>query len=65
MRCHTGEGLSFYTQMIHNGIPVRMCLFKDETHELSRRGRPQNRVKRLEEITGWMDKYLKEGEVEV
>ena len=65
MRCHTGEGLSLYTQMIHNGIPVRMCLFKDETHELSRRGRPQSRVKRLEEITGWMDKYLKEGEVEV
>lgn len=58
MRCHTGEGLSFYTQLIHNGVPVRMCLFKNETHELSRRGRPQSRIKRLEEITSWMDQYL-------
>ena len=59
MRCHTGEGLSLYTQAIHTGVPVRMCLFKDETHELSRSGRPQSRVKRLQEITDWMDKYLK------
>ena len=37
-----------------------MCVFKGENHELSRSGRPQNRVRRLKEITEWMDKYLKD-----
>lgn len=60
MRCHTGEALCLYTALIGRGVPLRMCLFKDENHELSRRGRPQSRVKRLEEITAWMDRYLKE-----
>ena len=41
------------------GIPVRMCLFHGENHELSRAGKPRCRMKRLAEITNWMDKYLK------
>ena len=59
MRCHTGDVLGFYTQLINNGCEIRMCLFKDENHELSRNGRPQSRIKRLEEITTWMDSHLK------
>jgi dipeptidyl aminopeptidase/acylaminoacyl peptidase len=35
-----------------------MVLFKGENHELSRGGKPAHRVRRLQEITGWMDKHL-------
>lgn len=38
--------------------PVVMVRFPDETHELSRSGKPWHRVERLRHIVGWFDKYL-------
>lgn len=38
--------------------PVVMVRFPDETHELSRSGKPWHRVERLRHILGWFDKYL-------
>ena len=38
--------------------PTVMIRFPDETHELSRVGRPWHRIERLQHIVGWMDKYL-------
>jgi len=38
--------------------PTVMIRFPDETHELSRSGKPWHRVERLQHIVGWMDKYL-------
>ena len=29
-----------------------------ETHELSRSGKPQHRIERLQHILGWMDHFL-------
>ena len=45
--------------LLWHGVPARMCLFHGENHELSRSGRPANRIKRLDEIVGWFDHYLK------
>ena len=58
-RCWMVEGLSMFTALKMHGVESRLCLFKGETHELSRSGKPQNRIRRMEEILGWMDKYLK------
>ena len=58
-RCPLGEALQLYTAIINQGVETRLCLFKEENHELSRSGKPSNRVKRLEEITAWMDAHLK------
>jgi dipeptidyl aminopeptidase/acylaminoacyl peptidase len=38
--------------------PVVMVRFPDESHELSRSGKPWHRVERLQHIVGWMDKHL-------
>ena len=38
--------------------PVVMVRFPDETHELSRSGKPQHRIERLQHIVGWFDQYL-------
>jgi dipeptidyl aminopeptidase/acylaminoacyl peptidase len=38
--------------------PVVMVRFPEETHELSRSGKPRHRVERLRHIRNWFDKYL-------
>jgi len=58
-RCWMVEGLSMFTALKIHGCPARMCLFKGENHELSRSGKPRNRIRRMEEILNWMDQYLK------
>lgn len=59
-RCWLPEGLQMFTSLKYHGVESRLCMFKGENHELSRSGKPKNRIKRLEEITNWFDKYLKE-----
>ena len=57
-RCPVSEGYQLYTALVYKHIPCKMVMFHGENHELSRGGKPSNRVKRLEEITAWFDKYL-------
>ncbi|WDV45082.1 S9 family peptidase [Clostridiaceae bacterium M8S5] len=58
-RCFYGEGLQMFTALKYHNVEAKMCLFKGENHELSRSGKPQQRIARLEEITKWFDYYLK------
>ena len=58
-RCPVSEGYQLYSALVEKGVESKLMLFHDETHELSRSGKPKNRIKRLREITLWMDKYLK------
>jgi acylaminoacyl-peptidase len=41
------------------GKTVEMVRFPEEPHGLSRHGRPDRRMARLEHIVGWFDKYLR------
>ena len=59
LRCSIPEGLQMFTSLKYHGVDSRLCMFRGENHELSRSGKPKHRVKRLEEITNWFDKYLK------
>jgi dipeptidyl aminopeptidase/acylaminoacyl peptidase len=61
-RCWLVEGLQMYYALQYWGVPSRIVVFENENHELSRSGKPQNRIKRLEEIKEWFDKYLKNAE---
>ena len=58
-RCYMAEGLAMYSAVMRNGCPSRLCLFHGENHELSRGGKPENRIDRMTEILNWMDQYLK------
>lgn len=58
-RCWLAEGIQMYYALQYFEVPTRMVVFKGENHELSRSGKPINRIKRLSEITQWFDKYLK------
>lgn len=58
-RCWLPEGLQMFTSLKYHGVDSRLCMFKGENHELSRSGKPKHRIRRLEEITNWFEKYLK------
>lgn len=59
--CFLSEGLQMFTGVKLAGCEAKMCIFKDECHDLSRTGRPKQRIRRLEEITNWFEHYLKAG----
>lgn len=59
-RCPVNEGVQLYMVLKVRGVETKMVLFKGENHELSRSGRPKHRLRRLEEITAWMNGHLKE-----
>ena len=61
LRCPLSEAMAVYAGAVRAGSIVRMVLFHGENHELSRSGKPVNRIKRLEEITEWFEYYLKGG----
>ncbi len=58
-RCWMAEALQMFTALKIRGVPARLCLFHGENHELSRSGKPSHRIRRLKEITQWMDTYLR------
>ena len=59
--CPLSESMQIFAAMRYRGIDARACLFEKEGHELSRSGKPRHRLRRLKEITRWMDRYLKKG----
>lgn len=59
-RCHYVEAMQMFTALRYYGVESRICLIKGENHDLSRTGRPVQRIKRMYEIASWFDKYLTE-----
>lgn len=57
-RCPLEQGLQLFTALKDRAVPCEMYLFHDETHELSRSGKPQSRRERLRAITCWMNRWL-------
>jgi len=58
-RCWMSDAISMFTALKMNGVDSRIALFHGENHELSRSGKPHNRISRLTEIGDWFEKYLK------
>ena len=58
-RCPISEGVQMYYALKYHGCETRICMFKNENHELSRSGKPFNRINRLAEITNWFNSHLK------
>jgi dipeptidyl aminopeptidase/acylaminoacyl peptidase len=54
----TAGGEQMFRALKYLKKPTVMVRFPDESHELSRSGRPWHRVERLQHIVGWFDKYL-------
>lgn len=57
-RCPSFEAMQMYGALMENNVDTRLVMFKGENHDLSRSGRPKQRIKRLEEITEWLFKHF-------
>ena len=57
-RCPIDQGETWFAALLSRGAPARFLRVPEEGHELSRSGRPDRRVKRLEEIVDWLAGYL-------
>ncbi len=57
-RCPIEQAEQWFTALKRLGrAPTRLLRFPDEGHELSRSGRPDRRVQRLEAIIGWFEEH--------
>lgn len=58
LRCPIGQAEEFFVALKKTGKTAVMVRFPGENHELSRSGKPSNRIERLEYIAAWFDRYL-------
>ncbi|MDO5108897.1 MAG: S9 family peptidase [Erysipelotrichaceae bacterium] len=56
-RCPLPEGMQMMQALCANNVETRLVIFHGENHDLSRSGKPLNRIRRLKEITGWFDRH--------
>jgi dipeptidyl aminopeptidase/acylaminoacyl peptidase len=59
MRCPVEQGEQVFVALKSLGVDTEMVRFPDEFHGLSRTGRTDRRIARLDHIIGWFEKYLK------
>lgn len=59
LRCNIEQAEQMFVMLKVLGKRVEMVRFPDEPHGLSRHGRPDRRIARLEWIQKWFDRYLK------
>ena len=58
-RCYMTEAIQMFTALKYHGVPAKLFLIHGEHHGVSKSGKPKRRVRRLQEILGWMDRWLK------
>jgi dipeptidyl aminopeptidase/acylaminoacyl peptidase len=59
LRCPMEEAEQLFFALKKNKKDVEFVRFPNESHDLSRTGKPSHRVERLRHILRWFDKYLK------
>lgn len=58
-RCPIEQAEQLYIALKRQGKQTKLIRFPESNHELSRSGKPNLRIKRLEYLTEWFNEYLK------
>lgn len=58
-RCDQEQGEQIYVALKRLGVPTELVLFPESSHGVSRNGRTDRRIARLNHIAGWFNRYLK------
>ena len=58
LRCAVEQGEQMYRFLKEQKLETELLIFPEENHDLSRGGRPDRRVLRLEHMLRWLKKYL-------
>lgn len=61
-RCPVVEGYQMFQALKLRHQPTRLVVFNGSNHDLSRTGRPDQRMQRLQEVLTWFNQYLKNQE---
>ena len=61
LRCAISQSEEMFGAMRLLGKTVELVRFPEESHDLSRSGRPDRRVERLRRIAGWYERFLGTG----
>ena len=64
LRCDIEQSEQVYAALKRLGVDTEFIRFPGEAHGLSRGGRTDRRIARLNYILGWFDRYLKEDSIE-
>ena len=59
-RCDREQGEQIFTALQQLGVDSELVLFPEESHGLSRNGRTDRRIARLQHMARWFEKYLKQ-----
>lgn len=62
-RCYMQEAFQMFSALKIHGCPTKLCLFEGENHELSRSGRPKQKLQRLVEMLDWFSVYIKKDNI--
>ena len=62
LRCNLEQATQVFVALKKLGVDTELVLFPDESHGLSRGGRTDRRVARLEHMMRWFRRYLKDDE---
>ncbi|HET7616660.1 MAG TPA: S9 family peptidase, partial [Bacillales bacterium] len=57
LRCPMEQAEQWFVALKRLGVDTKFIRFKGETHELSRSGKPKNRLRRLHEILDWFETH--------
>lgn len=60
LRCPIEQGEQVFVALKRQGVETEFVRFPDEFHGLSRAGRTDRRIARLNHILGWFEEHLKE-----
>ncbi len=58
LRCASEQGEQLFTALQRLGVDSELVLFPEESHGLSRDGRTDRRIARLQHMARWFEKYL-------
>ncbi len=58
LRCPIEQGEQWFVALKLHGVETEFIRFPNESHGLSRTGRPDRRVERLERAVDWFDRYM-------
>ena len=58
LRCAVSQAEELFGALRLLGKTAELVRFPDESHDLSRNGRPDRRVERLRRIAGWFERFL-------
>lgn len=58
LRCPVDQGESLYMALRRMGVPTELVRFPDESHNLSRGGKPWHRIYRIDRYLDWFNRWL-------